>query len=245
LRAAHKTGMEPSIPTEEFETPRRHVSGEDATVLLPGQGGEPLQSAVSTTGQHCASCGATLAPDQRYCVECGQRRGPTRPPFMEGGEKQSAPAPAPAKKSLRFSPNTALIAGIGTLMLAMATGVLIGRTSSPSSKNSPVQYVTAPTSGTTGTTPSITEGSSTPSSSTGKGSKAGSSKAGSSAAAKILGGKAPSKPVVTVGSPGKGAGYQKGKFTGKFFGGSESKKQEEEEELGEEGGKESSEKGKK
>ncbi len=240
--------MEPSTPTEEFETPRRQMPAEDATVLLPGKGGgEPLRSPGATTGQHCASCGATLALDQRYCVECGQRRGPTRPPFMQGVETQSAPAPPPAKKGPRFSPNAALIAGIGTLMLAMATGVLIGRTSSPSSKNAPVQYVTAPSSGTAGTTTTpSTESSSTPSSSTGKSSKgSGSTKAASSSAAKILGGKAPSKPVVSVGSPGKGPGYQKGKFTGKFFGGSESKKKEEEEELGEEGGSESSEKGKK
>jgi hypothetical protein len=234
--------MEPSIPTEELKTPRRQVPDEDATMVLPGQGGESPLSPASSSGQHCASCGATLAPDQRYCVECGQRRGPTRPPFLEGAGQQPV---APAKKGPRFSPNTALIAGIGTLMLAMATGVLIGRTSSPSSKGSPVQYVSAPSAaGTTaGTTPSTTEGST--SSSAGKGGKAGSGKGGSNAAAKILGGKAPSKPVVSVGSPGKGPGYQKGKFTGKFFGGSESKKQEEEEELGEEGGKESSEKGKK
>lgn len=204
-------------------------------MVLPGQSGEPQLSAASATGQHCASCGATLAPDQRYCVECGQRRGPSSPPFLGAvGQQPGAPPPAPAKKGPRFSPNTALIAGIGTLMLAMATGVLIGRTSSPSSKGSSVQYVTAPTSGATGTTttPSTTEGSST-GSSTSKAGKAGSSKAGTNAVAKDLGGKAPSKPVVKVGSPGKGPGYQKGKFTGKFFGGSESKKQEEEEETGE------------
>lgn len=240
--------MEPSIPTEELKTPRSHVPQEDKTLVLPpGQVGEPLKSAAAASGQHCASCGATLTPDQRYCVECGQRRGPTRPPFMEGaGQQPGAPAPAPAKKGPRFSPNTALIAGIGTLMLAMATGVLIGRTSAPSSKSSPVQYVPAPTTGTgtTGTTTPSTEGSSTSASKeSGKGSASKSS--GSNAAAKVLGGKAPAKAVVTVGSPGKGPGYQKGKFTGKFFGGSSSKKQEEEEELGEEGGKESSEKGKK
>lgn len=237
--------MEPSTPTEELKPPRSQVPGEDATVVLPaGQGGEPLKSAVAASGQHCASCGASLAPDQRYCVECGQRRGPTRPPFLDGGHQQGAPAAAPAKKGPRFSPNTALIAGIGTLMLAMATGVLIGRTSSPSSKTPPIQYVGAPASGATGTTtgtttPTTTEGST--GTSAGKGSKAASSKSASSTAAKLLGGKAPSKPVVSVGSPGKGPGYQKGKFTGKFFGGSSSKKEEEEEETGEE----SSEKGKK
>lgn len=242
--------MEPSTPTEEFERPGGSTPPEDATVILPRQGAEPLRTAASSSGQHCASCGAVLAPDQRYCVECGQRRGPTRPPFGEAPTQQqpaSTPAP-PGKRGPRFSANTALIAGIGTLMLAMATGVLIGRTSAPSSKNTPIQYVGAPTTGTpstsTGaTTPSTTESTSS-SKSASTGSKGGSGKSGSSAASKDLGGKAPSKPVVSIGSPGKGAGYQKGHFTGKFFGGAESKKQEEEEELGEEGGKESSSSGK-
>jgi hypothetical protein len=237
--------MEPSTPTEEFGAPRRHVPQEDQTIVLPGQGGEPVRSAASASGQHCASCGATLAPDQRYCVECGQRRGPTRSPFMDAaGQQASAPAPAPAKKGPRVSPNTALIAGIGILMLAMATGVLIGRTSSPSSKNAPVQYVTAPTAGagTTAGSTSSTEGSGTGSTTAKESGKAGSGKSSASnAAAKLLGGKAPPNAVVKPGTPGKGPGYQKGKFTGKFFGGAESKKQEEEEELGEE----ASEKGKK
>ena len=244
--------MEPSTPTEEFDRPRRSTPPEDATVVLPGHGAEPLRTAASASGQHCASCGAVLTPDQRYCVECGQRRGPTRPPFAEAPSQQQASASAPPpKRGPRISPNTALIAGIGTLMLALATGVLIGRTSSPSSKNAPVQYVTAPTSGTpstgTGTTgvPTTTESSSTTNTAGAGGSKGSSAKtAGGAAASKVLGGKAPSKPVVSVGSPGKGAGYQKGKFTGKFFGGGESKKKEEEEELGEEESS-GSEKGKK
>lgn len=244
--------MEPRTPTEEFERPDRPTPAEDATVILPGQGAEPLRTAASSSGQHCASCGSVLAPDQRYCVECGQRRGPTRPSFAEAPAQQQASAPAPPpKRGPRFSPNTALIAGIGTLMLAMATGVLIGRTSAPSSKSAPVQYVTAPSSGTpsstTGSTGTTGATESTSSAKTaGAGSKGSSGKSsGSAAASKVLGGKAPSKPVVSIGSSGKGPGYQKGKFTGKFFGGSASKKQEEEEELGEEGGKESSEKGKK
>ena len=231
--------MEPSIPTEEFERARRPAPPADATVELPRQSGEPLppasvepsRPAASSTGRHCAACGAALAPDQRYCVECGQRRAPTRPPFLEHlGQRQvsSSPSPPPKRKP-RIHPNTALIAGIGTLMLAMATGVLIGRTSSPSSsKDVPVQYITAPT----GSAPSTT----LPSSEGGSGNAGGGSKASpSNVAAKILKGKAPPKAVVKVGTPGKGAGYQKGHFTGKFFGGSENKKQEEEEELGEEG----------
>ncbi len=243
--------MDPRTSTEELKHPSGSTPAEDATVILPRKGAEPLRTASSTSGQHCASCGAVLAPDQRYCVECGQRRGPTRPPFAGAPGQQpqpSAPAP-PSRRGPRFSANTALIAGIGTLMLAMATGVLIGRTSAPSSKNAPIQYVGAPTAAAPSTTtgagaasPSTTEegGSSSKSSGTtgGKGGSAG--KSTPSSASKLLGGKAPSKPVVKVGSSGKGPGYQKGKFTGKFFGGSSSKKQEEEEELGEEGGEEES-----
>lgn len=241
--------MDPRIPTEELKHPSGSTPAEDATVILPRKGAEPSRTASSTSGQHCASCGAVLAPDQRYCVECGQRRGPTRPPFAgaPGPQPQpSAPAP-PSRRGPRFSANTALIAGIGTLMLAMATGVLIGRTSAPSSKNAPIQYVAAPTS----TAPSTTSGATTPSTAEEGGSSSksggttgskggGAGKSGSNAAAKVLGSKAPSKPVVKVGSSGKGPGYQKGKFTGKFFGGSSSKKKEEEEELGEEGGEEES-----
>lgn len=215
-------------------------SDEDTVLLPPARNLPPTPPTASAPGggQHCASCGASLAPDQRYCVECGQRRGPTRPPFLDSSTPTaSAPPPPPQRKAPRISPNTALIAGIGTLMLAMATGVLIGRTSAPSSKNAPVQYVTAPTTGgTTGTTG--TTGSSTPSTegsastkSSGKGSTAKTS--GAAAASKVLGGKAPEHAVVKTGSPGKGPGYQKGHFTGKFFGGSSSKKKEEEEELGE------------
>lgn len=232
-------------PTEEFERPSGSTAPDDQTVILPGQRAEPLRTAPSSSGQHCASCGAVLAPDQRYCVECGQRRGPTRTPYGEAAGQQQASAPTPpSKRGPRFSPNAALIAGIGTLMLAMATGVLIGRTSAPSSKNAPIQYVGAPTTGVPSTstgatsTESASEGSSSAKSG-GSGGKSGSGKSTPSSAAKLLGGKAPSKPVVKIGSAGKGPGYQKGKFTGKFFGGGESKK-EEEEELGEEGGEESS-----
>lgn len=235
--------MEPSNPHEQFEPSHATAPADDATVEIPRQRAEPIRSAApAATGQHCAACGATLAPDQRYCVECGQRRGPTRPPFLEslGGQPTQSAAAPPPKRKPRISPNTALIAGIGTLMLAMATGVLIGRTSAPSTKNAPIEYVNAPAaSGTpttttgSGTPTSTTEGSSSTNSS---GTKAGGSSKtpSSSTAAKVLkGSNAPKQSVVKQGSAGKGPGYQKGHFTGKFFGGgSASKKTEEEEELG-------------
>jgi hypothetical protein len=43
-----------------------------------------------------------------------------------------APPPAPAKKRSRISPNASLIAGVGTLLLALGIGVLIGQTNESS-----------------------------------------------------------------------------------------------------------------
>jgi hypothetical protein len=75
-----------------------------------------------------------MAVDQRYCLECGQRRGDPRLPFMDAvvlmdavqRPSQAAPPP-PRKKRKGISPNAALIAGVGTLLLALGIGVLIGR----------------------------------------------------------------------------------------------------------------------
>ncbi len=82
----------------------------------------------------CASCGAPIAGDQRYCLECGQRRGDPRLPFMDAvvlmdavKRPKQAPPPPPKKKRGGVSPNAALIAGVGTLLLALGIGVLIGR----------------------------------------------------------------------------------------------------------------------
>jgi hypothetical protein len=82
----------------------------------------------------CGSCGAPMAADQRYCLECGQRRGDPRLPFMDAVvlmdavKQPSQPPPQPPKKKRSgISPNAALIAGVGTLLLALGIGVLIGR----------------------------------------------------------------------------------------------------------------------
>ena len=100
---------------------------ENAVVTVPVDGGE-----------QCPSCGAQLAPDQRYCLECGHRRGDPRLPFMDAvvfmdavnrpaEATAQAPAPkAPDKRPL-MSANASLVAGIGTLVLAIGVGVLIGR----------------------------------------------------------------------------------------------------------------------
>lgn len=92
----------------------------------------PAQQAASL--DRCHSCGALCNSDQRYCLACGQRRGEPRLPFMDAVvfmEAMKQPAnpsiAAIPKKRRRISPNAALIAGVGTLLLALGIGVLIGR----------------------------------------------------------------------------------------------------------------------
>jgi len=123
-----------------------------------------------------------------------------------------------------MSASTTLVAGVGTLLLAMGIGVLIGRSAPAGSKGSgPVQVLAAPSSGTAATGSTAGAGSGTEA---GQGVAApGTRKAGSSAAgkggkptAKAPKAKLPPAKVVTVGSPGKGPGYEKGHFTGNFFG---------------------------
>lgn len=97
-----------------------------------------MASGLAPGGDRCPSCGAALAADQRYCLECGHRRGDPRLPFMDAvvlmdAVKRPAQAPsAPSAPSRRrgISPNAALIAGVGVLLLALGIGVLIGRSGS-------------------------------------------------------------------------------------------------------------------
>jgi hypothetical protein len=207
----------------------------------------PFSTAASATGQLCTNCGATLAADQRYCLECGERHGEPRLPVMSG-------RPDPAATTITSttlgggsrlgrrgaSANTALIAGVGTLLVALGVGVLIGRTSDAPEpqKASGVQVVTvagAAGPAVAGATPS----SSTPSSTTTAGatdasakddnkSKSGKKDGGdakdastSAVDAAGAGGtvKKSSGKVVKIGTKGSGKGYKNGKFTGDFFGG--------------------------
>jgi hypothetical protein len=93
-----------------------------------------VQASAVQSGEKCGSCGAAMASDQRYCLACGQRRGDPRLPFMDAvvlmdavKRPAQAPPPPPRKKRGGISPNAALIAGVGTLLLALGIGVLIGR----------------------------------------------------------------------------------------------------------------------
>lgn len=104
---------------------------------------------VTAGGEQCPSCGTAVASDQRYCLHCGQRCGEPRLPFMNAvtfmdSMKQpstAAAAPPAQPKRRRMSPNAALIAGVGTLLLAMGVGVLIGRSGN---SNTATQQAAAP-----------------------------------------------------------------------------------------------------
>jgi hypothetical protein len=103
----------------------------------PGNGhaADPAATSQASAGyERCSSCGSLVALDQRYCLECGRRRGEPRLPFMDAVvfmdamNRPAETAAAPTKqKKRRVSPNAALIAGVGTLLLALGIGVLIGR----------------------------------------------------------------------------------------------------------------------
>jgi hypothetical protein len=234
-------------PTAPHRTPAAHPAptgeGEARTENAPPASDAPTKevrpSMLGSIHEQCSACGAPMASDQRYCLRCGERNGPARVPALDraGQRTQAAPAAGPPRRP-RTSVNTALIAGVGTLLLALGVGVLIGRSSNSSSSKTPAaQVITVPTAGGsagtagTGTTGGAsTPGASarTPGAAAAKASKsnaaAGSAAAAAAAAAATKAAakaKGPPPKVVTVGSPGKGPGYQKGHFTGNFFGGEE------------------------
>jgi hypothetical protein len=180
-------------------------------------------------GDSCSSCGVHLAADQRYCVECGQSRGaPRLPPFPGSAgslDAQAPPADPPPAGSRSGRPatwgplNVTVIAVIGALFLAMAVGVLIGRSDQTGSAGSRVTTLVlsgtgaplAATGPTVAAAPAVT----------GATGSAGTTAAAATtkAATKTTPATTPPPKVVKVGSSGTGPGYQKGKFTGNFFGG--------------------------
>jgi hypothetical protein len=178
---------------------------------------------LSISRERCSGCGATLASDQRYCVECGQRCGAPRLPFTEGlvQRAQQAPGSRPRSGRPHVSINNTVIAGIGTLLLAMGIGVLIGRSGTGASVKSAspaVQVVTVPGAGGAAASSAESQTSTSAAGTTkSKGASGGASTAKSTSHTSKKAAAPPAK-TVTVGSPGKGAGYQKGHFTGNFFG---------------------------
>jgi len=175
--------------------------------------------------ERCSACGAAMASDQRYCVECGRRGGPTRVPLMDGLAQRAREEPSADRQSRRpsMSVNPTLIAVIGTLLLAMGVGVLIGRSgNSTSVKSPPAQVVTVAGAGvaTTSATPTQPASSGSATSTTNSGNTHATTTAKSTAKSKSTSKKSATPPpkTVKVGTPGHGPGYQHGHFTGNFFG---------------------------
>jgi hypothetical protein len=209
--------MESSTPTEQIDSGSVDGAREPGWADTPSARGRPTMT-VSIREQ-CSACGAGMASDQRYCVECGQRRGPARVPLLDGtAHRAGEPAPVASRPVRRpsMSVNSTLIAIIGTLLLAMGVGVLIGR-SSNNVKSLPAQVVTVAGGGGTASTATTTAAPQSSSASAAPKSSGASTTSHAKSATKTPAAAAPAK-TVTVGSPGKGAGYQHGHFTGNFFG---------------------------
>jgi hypothetical protein len=132
-----------SDPSGEPRTEPLHIAPPSAQPEAGGVAPDhsvPPSAVGPTANDACPTCGTRMAPDQRYCLSCGHRRGDPRLPFMDavvfmdavkrpGQPEVAAAAPAPPSDSGRsgFSPQTTLIAGVATLVLAVGVGVLIGR----------------------------------------------------------------------------------------------------------------------
>jgi hypothetical protein len=194
---------------------------------------------VNAGGEQCPSCGMAVAADQRYCLHCGQRCGEPRLPFMNAvtfmdamrapSEAVAGPAPQPQARRRRISPNAALIAGVGTLLLAMGVGVLIGHSGNQSVATTAAapQVITVHGGGEETETAATTN----KGSAGGKGGKA-SKKASTSAkkkaetgqgAEEVLKPSAGVKLPPATAQPGSkcesgAAGCKGGEFTGEFFG---------------------------
>ncbi|MGH2908341.1 MAG: hypothetical protein ACRDK8_03475, partial [Solirubrobacteraceae bacterium] len=90
---------------------------------------------ATAVGDRCVNCGAALSSDQRYCVVCGERRGAPRfslPVAAPAVETTRATTSIRAGRSggPRFGSGATLIAGVGTLLLALLVGFVIGNAAS-------------------------------------------------------------------------------------------------------------------
>ena len=194
---------------------------------------------VNAGGEQCPSCGMAVAADQRYCLHCGQRCGEPRLPFMNAvtfmdamrapSEAVAGPAPQPQPRRRRISSNAALIAGVGTLLLAMGVGVLIGHSGNQTvATNAAAPQVITVHGGGEETETAATTNKGNAGSKGGKKSKKASASAKKKAetgqgAEEVLKPSAGVKLPPATAQPGSkcesgAAGCKGGEFTGEFFG---------------------------
>jgi hypothetical protein len=86
----------------------------------------------------CEECGAPLDPQQRYCVECAARRGnganPSSRYFAAMSKRARRPLARPAVKTSPGS-RAAAVGFFALLPIAVAIGVVVGRSGSDSGEN--------------------------------------------------------------------------------------------------------------
>jgi hypothetical protein len=95
-------------------------------------------SVVQGTYEPCEECGAPLDPQQRYCVNCAARRGnganPSSRYFAAMSKKARRPLGRPPAKAGGGS-RAAAVGFFALLPIAVALGVVVGRSGSDGSDN--------------------------------------------------------------------------------------------------------------
>jgi hypothetical protein len=204
----------------------------------------------SAVGDRCVNCGATLLSDQRYCVVCGERRGAPRfaLPAAQAATEVTSTSSISGRggaKGPRWGSPTTLVAGVGTLLLALLVGFLIGNAATKNNNTKPVAsappVIKVVNTGGGGSAGTSTAANTATTSGSGSGTSSGSSKskskasksapskkttnAESSAASKVTGGTNAPPASTKVGQKCSGSacdksGYNKKthKFDGSFFG---------------------------
>jgi len=118
---------------------------------------------LASVGQYepCEECNAPLDPQQRYCVNCGARRGngtnPSSRYFAEMSKRAHRPPPRPPAKTGSGS-RAAAVGFFALLPIAVAIGVVVGRSGNDSSNNEALLEALRkqPATATAGTTAGVT-----------------------------------------------------------------------------------------
>ena len=122
---------------------------------------KPTIAVLQSTYEPCEECGAPLDPQQRYCVNCAARRGnganPASRYFAAMSKKARRPLTRPPAKAGPSS-RAAAVGFFALLPIAVALGVVVGRSNSGDGDNAALiqalrQQEAATASSTAGTTP--------------------------------------------------------------------------------------------
>ena len=99
------------------------------------------QPSLNGRGQYepCEECGAPLDPQQRYCVNCAARRGnganPSSRYFAAMSQRARRPSVRPSAVKPSSGSRAAAVAFFALLPIAVAIGVVVGRSGNDSGEN--------------------------------------------------------------------------------------------------------------